>query len=303
MIHINTLSNLSRLALAVWFAVQINSIAVAAAVTPLQDSPQKRVTRSFTQPIEQSVVASSQTGVIKSSHIKEGDQVRAGDTLAEISHDALIESRRIAVAKSESTAKLDAARSRLRLLQDQKETIESLLGGGHVNKYEVEQKITEYENALAEFRVVEDELILAKLEVSKIDAEIGERMIKSPIDGFVAVIHKQLGEHTSSNEPQYATIVRLDKLKVRFYLDDATLNSVQVGSRVPVLVGHQKQQRMAKVIFVSPIIDPDSGTGRMEVELDNSDLELKSGVVCYWKTSKDSRLRRTASANTDEIKK
>lgn len=191
----------------------------------------------------------------------------------------------------------------MRLLKAQKETIESLLVGGHVNKYEVEQKITEYENAVAEYHVAEDEMKLAKLEVGKIDAEIGDRMIKSPIDGFVTVIHKHPGEHTSSNEPQYATIVRLDQLKVRFYLDESTLSGVQIGSRVPVLVGKQRQRREAKVIFVSPIIDPDSGTGRIEVALDNANLELKSGIVCYWMTAEVAQPKHTASARQDANQK
>jgi len=285
------------------FAVQLVSTGLPGTAIARQDSSQKRVTRSFTQPIEQSVVASSQMGVIQVSKVKEGDRVSAGDTLAVISHQSLIESRRIAVAKSESTAKLDAAQSRLRMVTSQKETLESLIDGGHVNNYEVEQKTSEFENAQAEYRVAQDEMELARLEVKKIDAEIGEHVIKSPIDGFVTVIHKQPGEYSSNSEPQYATVVRLDQLKVRFYLDEETLSSIEVGSIVRVLVGKQLQPRTATVIFVSPIIDPDSGTGRVEVALDNTDLQLKSGIVCHWQSTDDSPTRRTASTQRERKQK
>ena len=38
----------------------------------------------------------------------------------------------------------------------------------------------------------------------------------------------------------------------------------------------------ATVSYVSPVIDPDSGTGRIEVEIDNPNQRLQSGTVCIW---------------------
>ncbi len=268
-------------------------VCVIESTSAQEPSPQK-VTRSFTQPIEQSVVASAQMGVIKAVNVKEGDRVKAGDTLAIIGHGRLTESRRIAIARAESTAQLDATRSRMRMLQAQKETVEKLIGGGHVNRYEVEQKIDAFENALAEFRSAEDEQKLATLEVARIEAEIRDHLIVSPIDGFVTVIHKQLGEHVSTTEPQYATVVRLDRLKIRFYLDESTLDKIDIGSQVNVTIGKQAQLRTATVTFVSPVIDPDSGTGKVEVEIDNSDLSLRSGTICYWKTNRPGSVAASA---------
>lgn len=244
--------------------------------------PSATVTRSFTEPIEQSVVACSEGGVIVGAFVEEGDAVVVGQRLAVLDNEVLLQAKRIAQARSESTAARDAAASRVELLKVQKETIESLIDGGHVNQYEVQQKHIEFVNAVAELKAAQDELRLNRLEVDRSSAQLARRTIISPINGFVTNIHKQLGEHVSTTEPQYATIVRIDQLKVRFYLDSLTLDQIKPGSKVEILVGENRISLQAFVKFVSPVIDPDSGTGRIEVIIDNDDLAIRSGTPCVW---------------------
>ena len=49
------------------------------------------------------------------------------------------------------------------------------------------------------------------------------------------------------------------------------------------------------VTFVSPIIDPDSGLGRLDVMLENRNLEIQSGIICFWSEA--------ATRNAREAKK
>ena len=246
------------------------------------------VTRSFTEPIEKSVVASTENGVVQRARVREGDQVGAGDPLAELNHGVLLQTKRQAVARAKSTAKRDAAKSRFQLVMAQKQTLEGLIAEGHVNNYELQQKTTEYNNAVAEYRDAEDELVMNRIEVDRIEAQIQERIIKSPINGVVVKIHKQPGEHVSTNEPEYATVVRIDKLKSKFYLKADVLNRTRVGETVEVYIGEDRLKKKAVVAYVSPVIDPDSGTGRIEVEINNENQTLQSGTVCVWGDSSKS---------------
>jgi len=266
-------------------------------LTLAQHSHTGRVTRSFTEPIQRSLVASTESGVIRDTYVREGDLVQAGDELAALNRNVLLQEKRLAQARVESTATRDAAKSRMRMIGGQKEKLEALIGGGHVNPFEVEQKTNEYENAVAEFTVAEDELRMNQIEVERIQAQIRQRIIVSPIDGVVSEIHKQLGEHVSNNEPQYATVVRVDQLKVRFYHDAATLSQVPVGSEIHVLIGESRSRTAATVMFVSPVIDPDSGTGRMDVVIDNQDRKIASGTVCFWDDSLQASGKRPARNN------
>ena len=259
-------------------------------VTDQVDAQQKlhsgRITKSFTEPIERSVAASAEIGIIAVAHVTEGDRVRVGDPLAEINQAVLKESLAIAEARAGSTARLDAATSQVELTKSQLVAVQELVAGGHTNKFEVDQKESEYQVAYAELRSAQDELMLAKLEVNRIKAQIQDRIIKSPIDGFVTEIHKQPGENVSNSEPQYATVVRVDELKVRFYLDAEALQDNRPGDRVSISVGQNRTRAEAVVTFVSPVIDPDSGLGRLDVKINNSGLEIQSGISCFWEGTK-----------------
>jgi len=241
-----------------------------------------RITHSFTEPIEKSVAASAETGIVAIAHVKEGDRVRVGDKLASINHNVLKETLAIAIATSESTTRLDAAAAQLQLIESQLDAVNSLISGGHTSQHEVQQKRTEHQTAIAEMRASQEELKLASLEVNRIKAQIQDRIIKSPIDGIVTEIHKQPGENVSNNEPQYATIVRVDQLKVRFYLDAKTLRETRLGDQISLGIGPEKTHATGTVSFVSPVIDPDSGLGRLDVVIENSDLSIQSGIACYW---------------------
>lgn len=259
-----------------------------------------RITRSFTEPIEQSVAASAEAGIVHKAVVQEGDIVKVGSTLATLNQAVLLESLEIAKARAESTARLDSARSQVELLRSQLEAVSSLVNGGHTNRFEVEQKQSEYQTAYAEYRAAEDELKLNRLEVRRIQAQIGDRTITSPINGVVTEIHKQPGENLSNNEPQYATIVRVNELKVRFYLDADTLKSLSVGQKIKILVGRNQVSKRASVTYVSPIIDPDSGLGRIDVMIDNHDLKLQSGIICFW--SEENSTADTAKGPADSVR-
>ena len=240
------------------------------------------ITKSFTEPIEQSIAASAEVGIITLANVQEGERVKVGDVIASINHKVLKQSLAIAKARAESTARIDAARSQLEMAKSQLEAVQDLVEGGHTNRYEVEQRQAAWDTANAEFRSAQDEQKLNELEVLRIEAQIEDRIIKSPIDGFVTEIHKQLGENVSNSEPQYATIVKVDQLKVRFYQDGETLGQLRKGDSVTIHIGRQRKPKQAVITYVSPIIDPDSGLGRVDVTLDNADFAIKSGVICFW---------------------
>lgn len=258
------------------------SICSSASVQAQQNRHSGRITKSFTEPIEKSVTASPEPGIVAETFVKEGDRVQVGDRLGALNHRVLQESLTIAIARAESTARLDAAKSTLAIIKSQLVAIESLVADGHTNKFEVEQKQAEYEVAYAELRTAEDEGKLNRLEVDRIRAQLNDRFITSPINGFVTELHKQPGENISNNEPEFATVVRVDQLKVRFYLDSKTLHATNIGDVVSVFLDRSRTRSDATVTYVSPVIDPDSGLGRLDVAIDNPELEIQSGVVCEW---------------------
>lgn len=254
-----------------------------------------QITRSFTEPIEESIVSSTETGIVRSIPVREGQYVKADEVLASLDDEILGQSLRMASARASSTAKIDSLRSRMNMLEKRTLKVQNLAEGGHANPYEVEQIKTEFEAAAADFRAAQDEMNLNKIEVDRIQVQIDQRKIKSPFDGFVIQLHKNVGELVTNTEPKFATIVRLDQLKAKFYLVAPELAKLNPGDAVSVQVGNTRIKKQAKVTYVSPIIDPDSGTGRVDVSIDNGDLKLRSGSICIWEKPKAKLTANTTS--------
>lgn len=272
----------TRWMLATLVAMSAHTCVAQSTVQKIQRRYSGKVIRSFTEPWQKSVVAGAVIGVVTEAVAKEGDRVQVGDPLVKLNRRVLEASLEIAKARAESTARVDAASAQFSMVKSQLTSLEDLKAGGHTNRYELEQKQAEYQQVLSDFRAAQDEKSLALLEVKRIEAELEDRMIRSPIAGFITEIHKQPGEQVSNTEPEYATIVSLEKLRVRFYVDAALLRQHSTGDVVVVNVGANQKQMSAVVSYVSPTIDSDSGVGRLEVLLDNQSLTIQSGVVAFW---------------------
>jgi len=247
-----------------------------------QDDYDGQIKRTFTEPIQRSIVSTNETGIVREISINEGDYVKMGQTLGLLNNEVLKQSLRMAKARVDSSANIDALRSRMEMLQQRTEKVQDLADNGHANPYELEQIRTEFVTATSEFRAAVDERGLNEIDVERIGAQLRERKIEAPFNGFVVQIHKSPGELITGTEPQFATLVKLDELKAKFYLRASELEKLSLGDEVTIKMGIRKERREAVVSYVSPIIDPDSGTGRVDVTIGNSDLKIRSGTVCFW---------------------
>ena len=220
-----------------------------------------QVTSSFTEPYRLSKVAASEIGVISKVHVVEGQRVSAGETLAELQHDEVIESLKIAELRAASISKIRSAESTLSLRKRRRDTIEPLFEAGHANQEEYEEAKLQFDVASADLQLAQEQKAEALVEVARIRAMIKAKTIRSPIDGVVTEIVHQPGEYISSADPQFATVVELERLKSRFYLlaEDVMGLTTNDAVRVRVRTGDTWSMVDGSVDFVSPVIDPDSG--------------------------------------------
>ena len=72
----------------------------------------------------------------------------------------------------------------------------------------------------------------------------------------------------------------LGNYKINFYLEEKMIAAIRSGDVLQVSIGDNKRPENATVLFRSPIIDPKSSTGRIEVVVDNPQGEIMSGVKC-----------------------
>ncbi len=253
-----------------------------------------QIETTFTEPAVSSELAFAEGGIVQTIHVKPGDFVTKGSIVAELRSHVLRRTLASAEAKANSQARINAVKAKLRLSIQKHESLKKLDRNGFANRQEVLRATTEFEQAEAELQLASDEREIAKLEVKQIEAQLERRVVRSPFDGHIIEVHKEVGEYVSGAEPQFATLVVLENLRARFYLLESQATELAVGDQVRVEVGNRLAN--ARVVFVSPIIDPDSRTLRVEVEIDNSNRAFVSGESCRWTGGERIGTTRTSAA-------
>lgn len=241
-----------------------------------------QVTHSFTEPIEQRQLATSQLDVVGSLMIREGSAVAAQQILAELDNRVLKQSLKIAELRANSNSQIESAAANFAIARQKYERLRPMLERGHANPAEVEKARAEFEQAKAELSMAKEKKLEYELEVQRIRAEIETRIIRSPFDGVVTEIHFRPGELVASDARQLITVVRLQELRARFYLFADTADKLNKGQMVQLEIGDDGRPATGTIEFVSPITDPDSGTTRVDVVIDNRDGRFRSGSLCVW---------------------
>ncbi len=245
-----------------------------------------QVTHSFTEPVDRRELAAAQPDIVGNVFIREGAKIEADQILAELDNRVLKQALKIAELRASSDSQIHSAKATFEITKRKYEKLRPMLENGHANPVEVEKARAEFASAAAELQLAKEKKQEYGFEVEQIRAEIETRVIRSPFPGVVTEIHFRPGEFIASNERQLVTVVRLDKLRARFYLLSETVEKLREGQKVRLLMGSEQKPEVGVIEFVSPITDADSGTSRVDVLINNKNQKWRSGSVCIWAPAK-----------------
>lgn len=264
-----------------WILVGLTMAGLATALVASNPvSTSRSHIEGFTEPIRTVNVAAPESGLIERLHVRHGDRVKAGKTIAELERSVLQAQRSIANAKAESTARSDAAELRLQRAENRLRKLETLLKEGNGSVEEVAQAKLDRDLAKVEVASAADEAKINRLNLKRIDAELKRRAIRSPIDGVVTKLHHEAGEYISATDPAVVRIVQLDQLRVRFFPPTAVARRLRPGSTATVRFAESNRVVEGRVHSISPVTDASSATVRVDILLDNRNGKLRSGARC-----------------------
>lgn len=252
--------------------------ALAAAVLLLgANRVERRTWEGFAEPYQTIDVAAPESGIVQDVLVELGQPIKKRDVLAVLDDDVLKATLEIAQLKAASTATVDAAKAELELKQQKLSALSELNRTGLGNREEHARAKADFELAHAKFKAAEETLAAERLEVKRIEAQLQRRQIRSSIDGVVTEIFREAGEFVSASEPKLFTVVRLDRLRVKFYVPTDLALKFSKGNAVWVQAATAEKPQSAEVEFVSPVTHAESGLVRVDVILDNRDGRLRSG--------------------------
>ena len=232
----------------------------------------------FTEPHQTIQVAAAETGIVQEVRVELGQPVKRGDVLGVLDNDVLRASLEVAQLKTQSTAAIDGAKAEVELKQQKLLALDELNRSGLGSREEYARAKADAQFAQAKLKAAEESLAVDRLEVKRIEAELQRRTVRSPIDGVVTDIHREPGEFVSAVEPKLFTVVRLDRLRVKFYVPTEYAVRVRKGLRVRLLSTTDENPLTGEVDYVSPVTHAESGLVRVDVILTNRDGQLRSGL-------------------------
>lgn len=262
---------LPRLVLLVLLAAMVS----AAASDPLEPSS---AVVGVTEPGRSLDLAFPEAGVIRRLEVEEGDAVAAGQLLAQLDCRVLEAQLAAAKMKAASTAAIQGAAATLRMREERLAQIERLASSDRANADELARARADAEVARADYQLAREAAEEYAHQAAQTEALIDQRTLRAPFDGVVARIHHEAHASVAPQDGPVLTFVRLDELDLVVHLDHRHLDGLAEGDLVRVEALDRELTAEAALAFVSPVVDPSSGTARLRFRLGNAEGHHRSGV-------------------------
>ncbi len=251
---------------------------------PVETRPLRRAEMvavySGTAPIEaheEASVVAKVGGEVRQIFVEEGDAVQAGQILARLDGDRL----RLTLAQTDANLK--------KLERDYKRTLD-LSERGLVSK-------SSAENLKFDLDALRAAYDSARLELSYTD-------IRAPIPGVVSARAIKVGNTIRPNDPTF-TVTDLVPLLAYVHVPEKEFRKIAPGQAAEVVVDALGGERfVGKISRISPTVDPQTGTFRARVEVDDRSRRLKPGMfarvnIVYERRPDALQLPRTAIIDAD----
>ena len=132
-------------------------------------------------------------------------------------------------------------------------------------------------------RVVQSQVTLAEAQVRQAQADLAELRIRkqqtqvlSPLTGWVAARHVSAGALVNPNNP-IVNVLRLTSMVTEVRVPEERLAGLRIGNRAFVSMDALQGRTIeGKVARISPILDPATRSGAVQVEIPNPDGQLKA---------------------------
>jgi multidrug efflux pump subunit AcrA (membrane-fusion protein) len=274
---------------------EIESIDVAKQIGESASDTKLVIDGAVLKTVEVTSVAAQVAGVLKLVHVREGDRVHVGASLGIIdskSSDLQLERSKVAldVAQKnlENTIDIDLARKNFAVAENEyaralesNKVVSDVYPAVEVERLKLVRDRAELEVSRAQFmkEIARLEVVKSEIEHKQLVDLIGKHTISSPVSGMVVALEKRTGEWV---EPGAVTvrIVEIDRLRIEGFLnaEQADMELLHRDANVELVLAGKPMKTTAKLVFISPEVNPINSQVRVFLDIDNSDGKLRPGL-------------------------
>ncbi|MBT1452442.1 efflux RND transporter periplasmic adaptor subunit [Glaciecola sp. XM2] len=222
---------------------------VAVQTMTAQQTPLYVTSNGQVEPNRVLQVRAQTEGLLASVNAKEGMAIEKGDSIARIE----IDERQLLLAEQEA------------LLQSRQRTYERLQRLAQQNY----QSQSELDQALAMVKASE-------AAIERIRVDIARTNIVAPFSGVLETMLLEQGDFVQVNTP-VAVLLEQNPLVVSVNVAQQNINRLRVGTQADIELS-TGQSAVGEVRYISPRANEQTRTFLVEIEIDNTDGSLKSGM-------------------------
>ena len=227
-------------------------------------------------------IRSSVEGLIERVLVKRGDQVRAGQVLAQLESSAEISAVDLARYRSEASGRIASATNRLDYATKKLERSQELQAQNFVtaqarDEAEAERRITE-----SDLRDAQENREVARHEHQHALDLLNRRTLRSPFNGVVVdrmLNPGDLAEAGTGRKP-ILKLAQIEPLRVEVVLPLEAYGKLKVRASAEVMPEGLGGSYPASVSVVDSVFDSASGTFGARLELPNASGRLPAGIRC-----------------------
>jgi|SRR5579862_4410959 len=264
---------------------------IAAAAAPLSQpvasaTTQAQITRNddiASGPIvveDQVDLNAQRDGIVAEILVEAGASVKKGQLLAKLDDRQLSADRDAAEAKVRSTAAdLKNWEAGAKVAVAERDRAEELWKANIIAK-EQEEK-AKYQSEATDFEVERqrEDLKYAEETLRSLNLELEKTRITAPFDGVVARRYARVGQEVAKHDRLF-WVSAVGPLRVKFSLPESYFGRVKRGTDLVVTTPEAADDlHPARVLLVSPVVDPSSDTIDVTAELQGAPAGLRPGMT------------------------
>lgn len=245
--------------------------------------------------VEVTSVAAQVQGLLNSVTVREGDRVKIRSPLASIQSTATeLQLQRAKVALDvaqknfENTIDIDLARKSFAVAENEfvraiqaNQRVEDVYPAMEVDRLKLvrDRANLEIDRSLRAKDISELELTKIQIEHRQLEDMLDKHNIQAPVAGMVVAVEKRVGEWV---EPGTVVLrlVEIDRLRIEGFIkaEQADPELIDTQAQVQLQISGKTVETTAKLVFISPEVNPINSQVRVFLDLDNRDGRFRPGL-------------------------
>jgi RND family efflux transporter MFP subunit len=224
-------------------------------------------------------VLAQRDGVVVKLRSEAGAHVRAGDLLAQLDDRQLTADLEAARAKTHSTeADLKAWQAEAKVLQSDFDRAQKMWDAQLITREQLDHAKFKAEADQFDVQRLEQLLINAKETQRSLELELDKTQVRAPFSGIVARRYVREGQQVAKGDRLF-WVTAEGPLRMRFTVPEKFVGVLKVGRQLAMTVSDfPGKEYKARVLQLSPIVDPTSGTFDGMVEVVGAPGPLRPGM-------------------------